>query len=113
MAAHMRLSNLTVIIDRNNLQSLKSTEETLMLEPLDKKWESFGWRVEKVDGHDHDGLFRKIQVEDNLENLPNLIIANTVKGKGVSFMENKIEWHYKSPTTEQKEQALKELAQNK
>ena len=113
VAAHKRLSNLTVIIDRNNLQSLKSTEETLTLEPLDKKWESFGWRVEKVNGHDHDDLLRKIQIEDNLTSSPNLIIANTVKGKGVSFMENKIEWHYKSPTTEQKEQALKELAQNR
>ena len=80
---------------------------------MDKKWESFGWRVEKVDGHDHDDLLRKIRIEDNLTNSPNLIIANTVKGKGVSFMENKIEWHYKSPTTEQKEQALMELAQNR
>jgi transketolase len=113
VAAHNRLSNLTVVIDRNNLQSLKSTEETLKLEPLDQKWKSFGWRVEKVDGHNHDDLLMKIKVEDNLSKSPNLIIANTVKGKGVSFMENKIEWHYKSPSPEQKEEALKELAQNR
>ena len=113
VAAHNGLSNLTVIIDRNNLQSLKSTEETLKLEPLDKKWESFGWRVEKVDGHNHDNLLMKIQVKDNLTRSPNVIIANTIKGKGVSFMENKIEWHYKSPSPEQREQALKELAKNR
>jgi transketolase len=113
VAAHNRLSNLTVIIDRNNLQSLKSTEETLKLEPLDQKWKSFGWRVETVDGHNHDDLLMKIKVEDNLSKTPSLIIANTVKGKGVSFMENKIEWHYKSPSPEQKEEALKELAQNR
>lgn len=113
VAAHNGLSNLTVIIDRNNLQSLKSTEETLALEPLDKKWESFGWRVEKVNGHDHDALLMKIQFENDLSKLPNLIIANTIKGKGVSFMENRVDWHYKSPTSEQKEQALNELAQNR
>jgi transketolase len=109
VAAHHKLANLTVIIDRNNLQSLKSTEETLKLEPLDKKWEAFGWNVTKIDGHNHDELMGSISSTFNDLSSPNLIIAKTVKGKGVSFMENVIDWHYKSPNLEEKEIALREL----
>jgi transketolase len=111
-AAHHKLSNLIVIIDRNNLQSLKSTEETVSLEPLDKKWESFGWQVGKIDGHNHDEILGKISSNFKRVSRPNLIIANTIKGKGISFMENEIEWHYKSPNLDQKNIALRELGKN-
>jgi transketolase len=105
-AAHQKLNNLCVIIDRNNLQSIKTTEETLALEPLAEKIKSFGWEVEEVDGHNHEALEKAL-----IKNLskPLCVIAKTIKGKGVSFMENNIDWHYKSPTGEKYEQALSEL----
>ncbi len=108
-ACHHNLSNLIVIIDRNNLQSLKSTEETLRLEPLNKKWESFGWEVSVIDGHDHDKIFNEVNAHRNSLNKPKLVICNTIKGKGVSFMENKIEWHYKYPNKTEYQEALKEI----
>lgn len=109
VAAHHKLSNLIAIIDRNRLQSLRSTEETLQLEPLDQKWKSFGWKVTNINGHDHVQLSEEINSIKNNSNQPQLIIANTVKGKGISFMENKIEWHYKFPNNIEKEKALNEL----
>lgn len=96
-ASHHELGNLTVIIDRNGLQSLKSTEDTLKLEPLDKKWEAFGWHVQKIDGHDHEAILEALIVSAEHQGQPSVVIAETIKGKGVSFMENKVEWHYRSP----------------
>ena len=88
------------------MQSLKSTEETVRLEPLAEKWLAFNWDVVVVDGHSHEELqaaiFRK-------SNKPKLTIANTVKGHGVSFMENSVAWHYKSPNSEELASALGEL----
>ena len=95
-AAHYKLNNLTAIIDRNRLQSIEDTETTLMLEPLEKKLLSFNWAVKVVDGHNHKELSNSLNYLD--KDKPSLIIANTTKGKGVSFMENNVSWHYKSPS---------------
>jgi transketolase len=105
-AAHHKLNNLTTIIDYNKLQSLDTVEITLNLEPLSDKFKAFGWDVIEIDGHNFEELakeFNKIH-----EFKPKVIIAHTIKGKGVSFMENKVEWHYKTPNKEELEIALKE-----
>jgi transketolase len=105
-AAHKNLNNLHVIIDRNNLQSMDTTENTLALEPLAEKIRSFGWLVKVLDGHDHAALGEALAMNHER---PLCIIANTVKGKGVSYMENSIEWHYKTPKNSQFQQAIIEL----
>jgi len=107
-AAHHKLNNLTVIIDRNRLQSIKSTEDTIKLEPLLDKFKAFGWDSMEIDGHSF------IELESAINSLPHedkprVVICNTVKGKGVSYMENKIEWHYKTPTGDLFDQAIKEV----
>jgi len=108
-ASHHKLDKLTAIIDYNKIQAFGETNKVLNLEPLKDKWVSFGWSVKEIDGHNLD------EIEETLKNVPfekdkpSLIIAHTIKGKGVSFMENQLAWHYKSPTKEQYEQALKEL----
>ena len=106
-ASHHKLNNLIAIIDRNKLQSLKSTEETLKLEPLTNKFESFGAKVFRCDGHNID----KIQNILNLKvsKKPKVIIADTIKGKGISFMENNNIWHYKNPNAKQLKIALQEI----
>ena len=109
LASHNNLSNLIAIVDRNYLQSLKSTEETVKLDPLDKKFESFGWNVSTIDGHNHEEIIKQLNIKIDEETSPKLIIANTIKGKGVSFMENQIKWHYLSPSEEEKNIALSEL----
>ena len=108
-AAHHNLDNLVAIIDRNKLQSIYSTEETLGLEPLAEKLESFGWNVLEVNGHSHKELYDSLSVEKTLSNKPLCLIANTIKGKGVSFMENKVLWHYRSPQDEEYKDAISEL----
>ena len=106
-APHHKLDNLVIIIDRNKLQSIHSTEDTLGLEPFVDKWQAFGWNVIDVDGHD---LAQLIKACDSKEKgKPLCIIANTIKGKGVSFMENQVLWHYRSPQDEEFEAAMKEL----
>ena len=106
-AAHNKLSNLTAIIDYNKLQSLDSVARTLGLEPLVDKLTAFGCAVHEIDGHDHDQLLEALtSVADNK---PTVIVAHTTKGKGVSFMENRVEWHYKNPNDEQLAMALSEL----
>jgi transketolase len=102
-AQHNNLDNLTVVIDRNRLQSLESTETTLSLEPLDKKFQAFNWNVVTIDGHNHMQLRTSLRIESGR---PNLIIAETTKGKGVSFMENSVKWHYKSPNAEEVKRAI-------
>jgi len=105
-ASHHSLDNVTAIVDRNGLQSLGPTEETLRLEPLDEKWRAFGWNVTTVDGHDHEQLWRSTE---KLPHAPQVIIANTVKGSGVSFMEGTVLWHYRSPQGADLDQAMREL----
>ena len=108
-APHHNLSNLTVVIDYNKIQSFGATNEVINQEPIFDKWKSFGWKVLEINGHDHAELLDAFNSPH--ENLPKLIIANTVKGKGVSFMENSLDWHYKSPNDEQLKLALKELGE--
>lgn len=102
-----RLRHLTWIVDRNRLQQGAGTEETNGLDPLDRKFEAFGWDVQMVDGHDPAALLRVLAAEPGER--PRAIIANTVKGKGVSFMENKAAWHHGVPNAEQFDLAMKEL----
>jgi len=108
-ASHQRLSNLVAIIDYNKLQSLATVENTLALEPFAAKWAAFGWAVTEADGHDLNELRKSLAVEVTPGSRPNCIIAHTVKGKGVSFMENQVLWHYRSPQGEEYEAAMKEL----
>lgn len=106
-AAHHNLENLTCIIDYNKLQSLQSVAQTLNLEPLAEKLSAFGCAVAIVDGHNHAEL--ELVLSSTTKNKPTVVIANTVKGKGVSFMENQVSWHYKSPNQEELHQALIEI----
>ena len=96
-AAHHKLDNLVAIIDYNKLQSLTSIQQTLALEPLADKLRAFGWSVQEVDGHDHCAMRGYLQAPAWQPGKPSLLLAHTVKGKGVDFMENKVEWHYRSP----------------
>ena len=107
-AAHHKLDNLTICIDYNNLQSLDTVDNTLSLRPLDEKLTSFGWKTTIANGHDHPELLSALQ-DSKSSNLPSAIILNTQKGKGVSYMENTVAWHYKSPNDTQLQQALKEV----
>lgn len=106
-APHHKLDNLTVVIDYNKLQSIHSTEETLGLEPFVDKFEAFGWCVREVDGHSHNELF-DVLTQAN-EGRPLAVIAHTTKGKGISFMENSVLWHYRSAQGEEYEAAISEL----
>lgn len=105
VANQHNLDNLIVVIDRNRIQSLAGTEETLQLEPLADKWSAFGWDVIEIDGHDHEEI--KSSLVNNTK--PKCIIANTLKGKGIDFMEDKVLWHYKSPNAQELELALSQL----
>jgi transketolase len=106
-AAHYRLADLTAIVDRNRLQQGARTEETKRLEPLADKWRSFGFEVRDVDGHDHAALLDAFSPSTTGD--PVAVIANTVKGKGVSFMEDRVEWHHKVPDVDQVKAAMQEL----
>ena len=105
LAQQFNLDNLTVIIDRNRIQSLTFTEDTIALEPFADKWAAFNWNVVTVDGHSYGSLFEALEIQKG----PLCIIAETIKGKGVSFMENKVLWHYRPPSKPDLEAALLEL----
>lgn len=106
-APHHRLGNLTVIVDYNKIQSLGRVAEVLDLEPLAAKWSAFGWATSELDGHDLDAL--ETALERNDPERPQCIVAHTVKGKGVSFMEDKLQWHYSAPKGEELAKALAEV----
>jgi len=108
-AAHHRLDNLVVVIDYNKIQSLKPVAETIGLEPFADKWRSFGWTVAEVDGHDHDALKKVLGRIPALTGTPTCVIAHTVKGKGVSFMEHSVLWHYRTARGEEYARAEAEL----
>jgi transketolase len=108
IANHHQLDHLVVVIDRNKIQSLTFTEDTLKLEPFADKWKAFGWQTEEVDGHD----FRALQDSLATQKTPKCIIADTTKGKGVNFMENSVLWHYKSPSSDDVTNAFKQLGEN-
>jgi transketolase len=107
IASHHGIDSLVVIIDRNGIQSMGSTEETLALEPFKSKWESFGWKVHTLDGHDHGAIFSVLTLPSTGK--PTCIIANTVKGKGVDYMENQVLWHYRPPNENDLEKALNQI----
>jgi transketolase len=107
-ASHYGLSSLTAIVDRNRLQQGDRTEETKTLEPLDDKWTSFGFETRRIDGHDYQALLQAL--EPSTTGKPVAIVADTIKGKGVSFIEDRVEWHHKVPSDDQVEAALKELS---
>lgn len=107
-AGHRGLANLTAVVDRNRLQQGARTEDTNTLEPLGDKWRAFGWEVMEVNGHDHAALLDAFEAPRIGK--PRMLIANTRKGKGVSFIEDRVEWHHKVPSADQMVQALKELA---
>ncbi len=107
-AAHYELDNITAIVDRNRLQQGARTEDTKTLEPLGDKWTSFGWETRRIDGHDHLAIAEAMG--PSTTGKPVAIVADTIKGKGVSFMEDRVEWHHKVPTDEQVRAALEELS---
>ena len=104
-----KLDNLCVIVDNNNLQIDGTIEEVMSSYPIDEKFKSFGFQVINIDGHNLQEIIDAFDVARNIKDKPVCIIAKTIKGKGVSFMENKAEWHGKAPNKEQYEQAMKEL----
>lgn len=108
-AAHHKLENLIALIDYNKIQSLKSTTETLDLEPFSDKWQAFGWSVDEIDGHSHEAIKQSLKTARDRQETPTCIILNTTKGKGVSFMENSVLWHYRSPNGKEFEAAITEL----
>ena len=97
VANHYQLDNLVAVIDHNKMQSLDFCENTIKLNPFADKWRSFGWNVIDIDGHKHEELKKAFNEAKSVKGKPTVIIANTVKGKGVSFMENDILWHYRFP----------------
>lgn len=111
-APHHRLDNLVAIVDYNKIQSMGSVAETLGLEPLAEKWRAFGWRVREIDGHDVSAIERALQEAPVAAGRPSCVIAHTVKGKGVSFMEDRLLWHYRSPDDGELQSALEELARS-
>jgi transketolase len=108
-SAHHKLNNLIAIVDKNNYQSFTTTQETLNMDPLEDKFTCFGWNACSVDGHSHQDLSSAFAAAAENQDKPSVIIANTVKGKGVSFMENMVEWHYRNPSEELLHSALLEV----
>ncbi|HVF39209.1 MAG TPA: transketolase [Gemmatimonadaceae bacterium] len=108
-ASHHKLDNIVAIVDYNKIQSLASVEETLALEPFAEKWKAFGWSVVEVDGHDHAALTRHLSRQQQTDGKPSCVIAHTTKGKGVSFMEHSVLWHYRTPRGSEYDGALNEL----
>jgi transketolase len=110
LAGHRQLGNLTVIVDRNRLQQGAHTEDTNALEPLADKWSAFGWEVVEIDGHDYAQLLSALDRPAWPRVAPRCVIANTIKGYGVSYMQNQAGWHHGAPNAAQYAQALAELA---
>lgn len=108
-ATQHKLDNLIAIIDYNKLQAFGRTKEIVNLEPLSDKWSSFGWVPKEIDGHNLSKIIEAIEKVPFCKDKPSVIIAHTIKGKGVSFMEDKLAWHYKSPSQKELKIALKEL----
>ncbi len=109
-ASQHKLGDLIAIVDYNKMQAMGSTFDTIDLDPLPDKWLSFGWNVKEVNGHDFNELFKAFGSISSNSNKPTVIIAHTIKGKGVSFMENKLLWHYRPPDENEYRTALRELS---
>jgi transketolase len=110
MAAAQKLDNLLVVVDKNGLQAMGFTEDIIPLGDLAYKFEVFGWAKKTIDGHNFDAIKKALDQFPFVSEKPSIIIANTIKGKGVSFMENRLEWHYKSPNEDEFKKAMKELS---
>ncbi|MCS7207576.1 MAG: transketolase [Dehalococcoidia bacterium] len=108
-AAHYKVDTLTAILDRNRIQNDRFTAEAMELEPLADKWRAFGWAVREVDGHDFSALMDALEWARHVQGRPSILIAHTVKGKGVSFMENNPDFHGRAPTPQELARALAEL----
>ena len=108
-APKWKLDNLTVIMDCNNLQNDNYVDQTIPIEPIADKWRAFNWNVMEIDGHDMAAVVEALETAKAHKNEPTIIIARTIKGKGVSYMENMCEWHGKAPSQEQAEEALNEI----
>lgn len=113
LGAKEQLQNLTVIIDRNNIQIEGNTEDIMPLEPLKQKWEAFNWHTQVIDGHDFKQIVDAVLQAQAVSGMPSVIIANTIPGKGVSFMERDYKWHGKPPSKEEGEKALEEIRNKK
>ncbi|MGI5833728.1 MAG: transketolase [Bacteroidales bacterium] len=108
-AGHYRLDKLTAIIDRNHLQISGKTEDVMTLEPMDERWKAFGWEVFETEGNDIAALLDCFERSEKVKGKPKLIISHSIKGKGVSYMENIAKWHHGVPNSEQFELAMKEI----
>ena len=108
-AGHYKLDNLTGFLDYNGLQIDGTNDEVMRVDPLTDKWRSFGWNVIEIDGHSFEEIIDALEKAENTKDQPTMIIAKTIKGKGVSFMENAVGWHGNAPKKEEAELALKEL----
>jgi transketolase len=108
-AGHHKLHNLVALVDYNRMQALGHTKDIIELDPMGDKWKAFGWHVQEMDGHCYESIFRALS-SLSLDK-PNVLVLNTVKGKGVSFMEDRLLWHYRTPDPEEYELALEELSQ--
>ncbi|MDD5628494.1 MAG: transketolase [Elusimicrobia bacterium] len=108
-AAKFKLDNLTVIVDHNNGQIDGHVDEVMPIDPLAEKLKSFGWETRTIDGHDLDAIDAALSAAKAVKDKPQAIVAKTVKGKGVSFMEDNVAWHGKAPNREETEKALKEI----
>lgn len=108
-AAHYKLDNLIVFLDHNGLQIDGKNEDIMNIEPVDEKFKAFGWHVISIDGHDFEEIFNAIDEAKKVEGKPTIIIAKTIKGKGVSYMEDQVGWHGKAPSKEEAEKAMEEL----
>lgn len=109
LSAHYNLDNITVFLDYNGLQIDGTNEEIMDIEPIDEKFEAFGWHVIKIDGHSVEEIVDSIEEAKNTKGKPTIIIAKTQKGKGVSFMEDQVGWHGKAPSTEEAIRAIEEI----
>lgn len=108
-AAKYRLNNITAIVDRNKIQIGGNTEDVMPLEDLARKWESFGWHTQEIDGNNIGEILAALRAAQSVTDRPRIIIANTIPGKGVDFMENDYHWHGKAPTAEEATRALRQL----
>jgi len=108
-AAKYMLDNLTVFVDRNNIQIEGETEDVMPLEPFKDKLQAFGWHVQEIDGNDMDSIIRSIHQAQQIQKKPSVIICNTIPGKGVEFMEGDFRWHGQPPNKDQAKEALKDL----
>ena len=108
-SAKWKLDNLTAILDHNNLQNDNCVADEMPIEPVADKWRAFGWHVVEIDGHNMTEIVEALEGAKAFKGMPTIIIARTIKGKGVSFMENVVDWHGKAPCREEAEQALEEI----